>query len=347
MLGVNDPDDQVVIAALRDELQAKEEYLQASREELEASNEELKSSNEEMQSINEELQSTNEELETSKEELQSANEELTTINAELQMKLADLSRVNNDMNNLLAGTGIGTIFVDHKLCILRFTPAATRIINLIQSDVGRPIGHIVSLLKEYDNLLPDTQVVLDTLVPKEVEVQSIDRSWFLMRILPHRTLENVIEGAVLTFVETSATKAAQEALLKAELRVTEAEARQQMAEAIVATVRDPLVVLDADLRIVVANRAFYSGFHLLPDSATGNLLYDLGQRQWDLPALRKLLGQILTRNEVLADYEICTNFEHMGVCTLRLNARRVMGSEGKTEFILLAFQDVTDRILGM
>jgi two-component system CheB/CheR fusion protein len=134
------------IAVLEQELRAKEEYLQTAIEELETSNEELKSTNEELQSSNEELQSTNEELETSKEELQSVNEELVTVNTELQIKLDELSRVNNDMNNLLAGTGIGTVFVDHQLCIQRFTPAVTEVINLIQTDVGRPVGHIVSKL---------------------------------------------------------------------------------------------------------------------------------------------------------------------------------------------------------
>jgi two-component system, chemotaxis family, CheB/CheR fusion protein len=132
------------IEALRQELLAKEEYLQAVNEELETTNEELKSSNEEMQSINEELQSTNEEMETSKEELQSVNEELATVNSELQTKVADLSRANNDMNNLLAGTGIGTVFVDLQLRILRYTPAAVEIINLIPSDVGRPVGHLAA-----------------------------------------------------------------------------------------------------------------------------------------------------------------------------------------------------------
>ena len=193
-----DPDPR--IASLQKELQEKEEYLQASNEELETSNEELKSSNEEMQSMNEELQSTNEELETSKEELQSVNEELATVNAELQNKVADLSRANNDMNNLLAGTGIATVFVDHQLNIMRFTPTATRIINLILSDVGRPVCHVVSNLQGYDRLVEDTQEVLDTLVPKEVEVKTIEGKKYKMLIQPYRTLENVIEGAVLTFV---------------------------------------------------------------------------------------------------------------------------------------------------
>ena len=203
------------IAALKQELRAKEEYLQTANEELETSNEELKSSNEEMQSVNEELQSTNEELETSKEELQSVNEELATVNAELQTKVADLSRANNDMNNLLAGTGIGTVFVDHQLRILRFTPAVTQIINLILSDVGRPVGHIVSNLVGYDRLVADVQAVLDTLVPKEVEVQTTAGAWYMLRIRPYRTLDNVIEGAVITFVDITELKHIEDALEKA------------------------------------------------------------------------------------------------------------------------------------
>ena len=197
-------DAEARIAALRQELRAKDEYLQSTHEELESSNEELKSSNEEMQSVNEELQSTNEELETSKEELQSVNEELATVNAELQTKVADLSRANNDMNNLLAGTGIGTVFVDHQLRILRFTPAASQIINLILSDVGRPVAHIVSNLVGYDRLVLDTQAMLNTLIPKEVEVQTIEGQWYTMRIQPYRTIDNVIEGAVISFVDITA-----------------------------------------------------------------------------------------------------------------------------------------------
>jgi len=194
------------MAALQRELAAKEAFLKASNEELETSNEELKSSNEEMQSVNEELQSTNEELETSKEELQSVNEELATVNAELQAKVADLSRANNDMNNLLAGTGIGTVFVDTRLCILRFTPAAAAIINLIPGDVGRPVAHVVSNLVGYDTLVQDVRSVLDTLIPLEREVRTLDGRWYAMRLNLYRTLDNVIEGAVLTFVDISETK---------------------------------------------------------------------------------------------------------------------------------------------
>lgn len=196
-------------------MQAKEEYLHAANEELETTNEELKSSNEEMQSVNEELQSTNEELETSKEEMQSINEELSTVNTELQAKLMDLSRANNDMNNLLSGTGIATIFVDHNLRIMRFTPAANQIINLILSDVGRPVAHIVSNLVGYDTLVADVQAVLTTLVKKEAEVQTADGKTFLLRILPYRTLDNVIEGAVITFAETTEIKRTRDALQKA------------------------------------------------------------------------------------------------------------------------------------
>ena len=205
-------DESARVAELTRELRDKDDYLQAANEELETGNEELKSSNEEMQSVNEELQSTNEEMETSKEELQSVNEELATVNAELQTKVADLSRANNDMNNLLAGTGIGTVFVDHGLRILRFTPAATRIINLIRGDVGRPLAHIVSNLTGYDRLVADARDVLDSLVPKEAEVRTAEGKWYTMRLQPYRTIENVIEGVVITFIDITEMKRLREAL---------------------------------------------------------------------------------------------------------------------------------------
>ena len=226
------------IASLMQELRAKEEYLQTT-------NEELKSSNEELQSVNEELQSTNEELETSKEELQSVNEELATVNVELQTKVGDLSQAINDMNNLLAGTGIGTIFVDHQLRILRFTPTVTKVINLILSDMGRPVGHIVSNLIGYDRLVPDVQSVLDTLTPKEVEVQTQAGEWYMLRIRPYRTQENVIEGAVITFVDITEMKRVQEAL-------REANALCRLA-VVLRDSRDAISVQDLEGRILAWN----------------------------------------------------------------------------------------------
>nr|MDP2192812.1 CheR family methyltransferase [Rhodoferax sp.] len=233
------------IAELTEELQAKEEHLHAANEELETTNEELKSSNEEMQSVNEELQSTNEELETSKEELQSINEELATVNTELQTKVTDLSRVNNDMNNLLAGTGIGTVFVDHNLRILRYTPAAIQIINLILSDVGRPVAHIVSNLVGYDSLVADAQAVLKTLVPKEVDVQTAEGKCYTMRILPYRTLDNVIEGAVITFIDISEMVHTRESLRKAN--------ELMRLAVVVRDAFDAITVQDLDGRILAWN----------------------------------------------------------------------------------------------
>ncbi|WP_232787812.1 chemotaxis protein CheB [Paraglaciecola sp. MB-3u-78] len=207
-----------LVLDLQEELKKKDEYLQNTQEQLDASNEELKSSNEEMQSINEELQSTNEELETSKEELQSINEELSTVNSELQTKVRDLSISNNDMNNLLAGTNIATVFVDHKLRIMRFTPTAHTILNLITGDVGRPVGHIVSNLVDYSSLVTDIQQVLNTLQPKETEVQTPNGKRFNMSIQPYRTLDNVIEGAVISFIDITEVKQIKGKLQESESR---------------------------------------------------------------------------------------------------------------------------------
>ena len=226
-------------------MRAKEEYLHTANEELETSNEELKSSNEEMQSVNEELQSTNEELETAKEELQSVNEELATVNSELQNKVSDLTRINNDVNNLLAGTGIGTIFLDFQLRIRRFTPAAAQIINLIPSDVARPLAHVVTNLINYGNLVTDAKAVLDSLIPRAVEVKTLAGQWYMMRIQPYRTIENIIEGAVISFIDISEIVGSREALRKANdlLRLA----------VVVRDSNDAITVQDPDGRILAWN----------------------------------------------------------------------------------------------
>lgn len=193
-----------------------EKELQATIEQLEISNEELQSKNEELQATNEELQSSVEELETSKEEAQSTNEELSSVNAELKQKITDLNEANNDINNLLASTEIATVFLDMNLCIKRYTPAASTIFNLIKTDVGRPIRDITSNIN-YESLPADAQYVLDTLDRQEKEIQTEGGFWYAVQILPYRTVENVIDGAVITFTDVTANKVSREAYQLAEV----------------------------------------------------------------------------------------------------------------------------------
>jgi two-component system CheB/CheR fusion protein len=192
-------------AQLEKELASTKEYLQHTIEEQQSSNEELQSMNEELQASNEELQSTNEELETSKEEIQSINEELVTVNAELQSKIEELSHSNNDLNNLLSSTDIAVIFLDNNLNVKRFTPAATKLVNLIPSDIGRPVEQITTLFED-ERLVADARDVLKTLAFKQREVHSRKGMWYAMRIMPYRTMENVIDGVVMTFIDITEHK---------------------------------------------------------------------------------------------------------------------------------------------
>lgn len=193
------------IAELEQTLARAQQELKTLHEEMQTSQEELKSTNEELQSTNEELQSTNEELTTSKEEMQSLNEELQTVNIELQSKVDELSSANNDMKNLLNSTDIATVFLDNKLHVRRFTNQATRLFKLIPGDVGRPLSDIVNDLI-YPNLPDDVEEVLRTLVFSNREIKTNDGRWFQVKIMPYRTLENIIDGVVITFSDISAAK---------------------------------------------------------------------------------------------------------------------------------------------
>lgn len=187
------------------ELQRAKEELQSNREEMQTTQEVLKSTNEEMQSTNEELQSTNEELTTSKEEMQSLNEELQTVNAELQSKLADYMIAENDMKNLLNSTDIATLFLDKKLNIRRFTEQLTQLFKLRHSDIGRPFTDLVSNLN-YPELKNDAIEVLEKLIFKEVSITTNDQKWFKVRIMPYRTLDDRIDGLVITFIDITEAK---------------------------------------------------------------------------------------------------------------------------------------------
>jgi len=307
------------IARLTQELRAKDEHLQSTHEQMQTSNEELRSSNEELQSTNEELQSTNEELETSKEELQSVNEELATVNSELQAKVTDLSRANNDMNNLLAGTGVGTVFVDHQLCIQRFTPAVTQLINLIRSDIGRPLAHIVNNLQGYDRLVLDVQDVLDTLTPKEVEVQTHAGAWHLLRIRPYRTLENVIEGAVITFMEVTEQKRAQAVLL-------EHESLRRMA-AVMRDAGDAITVQALDGRILAWNQTATRRYGYSESEALAiniQRLFPENKRDAALAVIARLI-----RAEVLEPYHTERLTKDGTVVPITLTATALLNESGQ------------------
>jgi two-component system CheB/CheR fusion protein len=227
------------IEELERELQYTKENLQTMIEELETSNEELKSTNEELQSTNEELQSTNEELETTKEEQQSMNEELTTVNTELQGRINELSEANNDLKNLIDAIEVPTIFLDNDLCIKRFTAHSTKIINLIQTDIGRPIGDIVSQLED-TNISEDAEAVLQDLVHRKREVKARDGSYFSMRVAPYRTTENVINGVVITFIDLTKEK--------------ELEERKRLLVTVVEDSNDAVTIQDFEGNILEWNR---------------------------------------------------------------------------------------------
>jgi two-component system CheB/CheR fusion protein len=324
-----------VIKELEHELKSTKENLRSTIEELETSNEELKSTNEEMQSTNEEMQSSNEELETSKEELQSLNEELITVNTELQNKNDELSIINNDMKNLMESIDIPTIFLDNNLFIKKFTFHATKVVNLIASDIGRPINHIATNL-QYDKLIEDAKEVLRTLVFKEVEVQTNEGLWYQMRILPYRTTNNVIDGVVITFSDINHVKTASE---KINILNQDLQRARVYADNIIDTVRESLLILDKELKVLSANRSFYKMFNTVSEYTVGKFIYDLDNKKWEIPQLRKLLEEIIPKQNVFEDYEIEYNFVHGGRRRLLLNARQMFHGEKETKLILLAIQD--------
>src|SRR5580704_206021 len=320
-----DPGSTEAIRYLEDELRAAREHAQAMFEELESSNEELKSANEE-------YQSTNEELETSKEELQSFNEELGTVNAELNRKIAELDQANSDLQNLLVSTQIATVFLDRELRIKAFTPAGGAVFRLIAGDVGRPI---TDLAAQFTGLYPkrDVQEVLETLTERERQVTGGGGRHYQLRILPYRTVKNVIDGVVLTFTDVTMLKDASR----------QAEDARALAENIIRTVREPLLVIDAELRVEPANQSFYSGFQVAPEETLDKLLYDIGNGQWDIPELRHLLGEVLPAKRALTDFQVEHLFPRIGQRTMLLNAREILQPDGRARLILLAIEDISER----
>jgi two-component system CheB/CheR fusion protein len=326
--GTNDQDE---INQIRQELATTKEYLQSIIEEQQATNQDLRAANEEILSSNEELQSTNEELETAKEEIQATNEELNTINDELQRRNLESSQVTNDLQNLLSSINIPILMLGGDLRIRRFTPVAEQIFNLIPSDVGRPFSDINHNLNIPD-LEQQIHAVINTLNFKAQEIQDNEGHWYDLRIRPYRTVENKIDGAVVILVDIDGLK-------RSARQIT---AARDYAEAIVATVRESLVVLDTDLQVITANQFFYEKFQVSPEDTEQRLIYEIGNGQWNIPQLRSLLEEILPHQSQFQNLEVEHEFEDIGRKIMRLNAR-TLSHIHDTPMILLVIEDITEQ----
>ena len=306
--------------------------LQATIEELETSNEELKSANEELQANNEELQSTNEELESAKEELQSTNEELETVNSELLKKNQQLTKADDDLKILFSATDIGTVFLDNDLRIKRFTPTATEAFNLKPVDIGRSISDITCNL-EYDDLAKDAGEVLDKLSRKELEIRSKRGKTYVMRIVPYRSGENVIEGVVISFLDISGFENIRNSGSQSSLR--------KFFETIMAGLREPVMVLDGALKVVAANQAFYRVFKTTPKKTLNQKLFELDSGQWDIAELRQCLEEIIPLDKNFEDYEVEGDFTRIGRRQISIDGRRIEAGEDYPAMILLNFKGIT------
>jgi len=306
-------------ARLKQELAATREYLQSIIEEQEASTEELKSANEE-------AQASNEELETAKEELQSTNEELNTLNDELKTRNAALTEVNNDLSNVLASINVPLIMVGKDLNIRRFTQSMEPMLNLIDSDIGR------SILDLKPNIhVPDLPELLRSVVnggsPGVREIQGPKGRWFSMQALPYRGPDNKIDGALLVLLDIHMTKDARD-----------------YAEAIVETVRQPLLVLAKDFKVRSANRAFYETFKVSKAETENRSIYDLGNGQWNIPKLQQALENVLPKTPGgFVDFEVDHKFEEIGRKTMLVSAREIEQPAPYGRTILLAIEDITRR----
>ncbi|QQE67527.1 histidine kinase (plasmid) [Leptolyngbya sp. BL0902] len=312
--------------ALRQDLDTTRSHLQSIIQEQEATNQDLRAANEEILSSNEELQSTNEELQTAKEEIQATNEELSTINDELYRRNAETTRISDDFQNLLSSIHIPILMLEDDLRIRRFTPTAAALFNLIPSDVGRPLSDINHRLAITD-LEARITTVISTLEQSSQEVQDQEGCWYDLRIRPYRTLDNRIDGAVVVLVDIDSLKRIAEQLRQA----------RDYADTIVQTLREALVVLDHDLRVVTANRQFYQTFQVGPADTEGRLIFDLGNGQWDIPQLRSLLHDLLPKNLQVEDFQVTHTFETIGPQMMRLNARKMTQVNGN-DLVLLAIE---------
>ena len=317
---------------LQKELAETKKRLYDIIEEKDTFNEELKAANEEIQSSNEELQSTNEELETSKEELQSTNEELLTVNDELQDKNAELTQLNSDLANILTSVNIPLIIVKRDLRIMRFTPMARKVMNLIPGDVDRPLGDI-KLNIDIPHLEETILDVIENMVLVESEVQDREGRWYSVRVRPYRTLDNKIDGAVISLIDIDLVKRAQD----------EIRGALDYANSIIETVREPLLVLDKDMRILSANKSFYQNFTTVAQEIKNKPLYGILGHKFDTVRLRCALKEILSKKTYFDNFEMAIELPEIGKRMISLSARQVHLRGESKPMILLALEDITER----
>ncbi len=315
---------------LQQELATTREYLQAIIEEQESTNQAFQVANEEILSSNEELQSTNEELETSQEELQATNEELHTINEELNNRNTELGQLNNDLQNLLSSINIPILMLDGELRIRRFTTLAQQIFNLIPTDLGRPFSDIQPNII-IPNLGASIVETIETLTTTEAEVQDRSGAWYSLRIRPYRTIDNRIDGVVIGLIDIDTLKRS----------ATSIAAARDYANAIVETVRQPLLVLNPELCVIRANQCFYDTFQLTPAQTEQQSIFEIANQLWDLPDLRSLLENLLACDTEFQDFEV-TPLNSGSDRVLLFNARKVK-DELREHSILLAIEDITER----
>ncbi len=315
---------------LRRELQQTKATMQSMLEDHETTNEELRAANEEIQSANEELQSTNEELETAKEELQSTNEELSTLNAELENQNAEANRAIDDFNNLHRAVDIPVILLDKELRIRTFTPPAERQLGLQSTDRGRSIGQLKLGLR-VDGLESRIREVLQSLNTFCDEVRTEQDRWYSLQIRPFRTRDDRITGAVLTLIDITDIR-----------RAEQANYARVLAEGIVNGIRQPLLVLDDRLRVVTANRAFYRTFRTSAGKTEGCLVYELGEGQWNHADLKHLLEDIIPEDREFEGFEIVHEFPGLGRKRAVLDARRIEPGGDQPNLILLTVRELTD-----
>ncbi|HXZ79609.1 MAG TPA: chemotaxis protein CheB [Terriglobales bacterium] len=313
---------------LQREINQLREQLQALIEEHETTTEEFKAANEEVLSANEELQSTNEELETAKEELQSSNEELTTLNEELQNRNVELSLANNDLLNLLANVNIAVVMVGNDLRIRRITPPAEKLMNLIPADIGRRLDEIKPNV-QLENLEEVVRDTMDRAILRESEIRDKQGIWYAMRVRPYKTWDSKIDGAVISFQDIDA--------LKRTLDQT-----RSLAQNLIENARESVLLMDASLRVTVANPSFYHTFQVSPEETEGRLIYELGNGQWNIPKLRELLVNMLQSEEQVQDFEVSHEFPTLGYRVMLLNARSIE-PQPQRDRILLSIQDITEQ----